>query len=91
VLINNLPASLWSFTLTMYFQLIYKSFEGKWFLKIYLIPILIGILTEFFQLIGTLPGTFDSMDILFYIIGGILAIILIISANKLDYNKKINL
>jgi len=57
---------------------------------IFIVPF-IAILSEFLQLFNLISGTFDFIDLLFYILGTIIPIILYIRTNNLNiynYEKK---
>lgn len=80
--IFSLPDGLWNFS---YVCLMFSIWEGAvntksiwWTL---LIPI-IAVLSELFQLINIVPGTFDSTDLIFYFFGFLLPFFLILKNNK---------
>ena len=85
-LLFSLPDGLWVFS---YVSLILWLWDNKlnginsvW---IFLIPF-VAIASEFGQLIGIVPGTFDITDLIFYILGTTLPIIIYtkqISINKI--------
>jgi hypothetical protein len=74
--IYSLPDGIWVYSLTSLMLIIWYgdvSILKYFWLSIGLI---IGLSIELCQLMGFYPGTFDKMDILFYIIGSITPIIL---------------
>ena len=80
--IFSLPDGLWNLS---YVCLMFSVWEGaintksiQWAL---LIPT-IGILSELFQLINIVPGTFDILDMMFYFCGFLLPFFLILKNNK---------
>lgn len=74
--IYNLPDGLWVFGLTSLLSEIWKdtnNFQSAiWMTS----PIIIAILHEFLQFNSSISGTFDIMDIFFYLIGYSLSLII---------------
>lgn len=73
----NSPALFWSFSFTCFLGVIWSfnfDFES---IGLFLIPMCLGIITEVLQEIGVIKGTFDIVDIILYIIGGLSGIFLI--------------
>jgi hypothetical protein len=66
-IINNLPDGLWVYSLTSLMIIIWKSYTWKSLIWI-CSGLLIAIILEIFQGIGMLSGTYDPIDIVFYII-----------------------
>ena len=85
-IIYSLPDGLWVYSLTSAIFLIWgNSFLT---LNIWLVIILlIAPLIEFMQYFGIFPGTFDLIDLLFYLIGSFLSL-LIIKLKLQNYEKK---
>lgn len=90
-IIYNLPDGLWLFSYTSLMINIWKNkmnYESIFW--IFIVPF-IAILSEFLQLFNLISGTFDFIDLLFYILGTIIPIILYIRTNNLNiynYEKK---
>lgn len=77
--IYNLPDGLWVFGLTFFLTTIWATnndFKANLWKKS---PIIIAVLHEFAQINSNISGTFDIMDIFFYLIGFLLS--LLISSN----------
>lgn len=69
--IYNLPDGLWIFSYTAISLEIWKhSITRQNIFWIFSIPI-IAVLSEFLQLFKIIPGTFDFLDVTFYILGTI--------------------
>lgn len=69
--IYNLPDGLWIFSYTAISLEIWKhSITRQNIFWIFSIPI-ITVLSEFLQLFKMIPGTFDFLDVTFYILGTI--------------------
>ncbi len=72
----SLPDGLWLFSYQCIVLIIWKFNLNKSSLFwLFILPVLF-ILVEFFQLYGILKGTFDWFDILFFIFGSLLPIII---------------
>lgn len=72
----NLPAGLWLFAYMFVIDAVWgkdKNHVSTYFL--YVLPLL-AIVSEFMQLVGLLPGTFDIMDLLSYISAILLFVII---------------
>lgn len=63
----NLPDGLWVYSLTSLMIIIWKSYTWKSLIWI-CSGLLIAIISEFCQSIGVLLGTYDSLDIIFYLL-----------------------
>ncbi len=63
----SLPDGLWVYSLTSLMIIIWKSYTWKSFIWI-CSGLLIAIISEFCQSIGVFPGTYDSLDIIFYLL-----------------------
>jgi hypothetical protein len=69
--IYSLPDGLWTFSYVSFMIWLWGiKINIKSFFWTYLIP-LIGIVSEFGQLLGIVPGTFDITDLIFMAIGSI--------------------
>ena len=77
-----LPDGLWIFSYVCFVLIIWKRKITKYSLLWILSLPLIFILCEFLQYYGCVPGTFDVFDIIFFIFGALLPILV---------NKKINI
>ena len=80
-IIYNFPAWIWTFSLTVLLGIIWNCKINKESLMVLLIPSLLSILSEIFQKINLLNGTFDYADLFFYLVGGISGLLAIISIN----------
>jgi len=70
--IYSLPDGLWVFSYTALSLEIWKfSITRRSFFWIFSIPI-VAVLSEFLQLFRIIPGTFDLIDVMFYLLGIIL-------------------
>ncbi|HRB97506.1 MAG TPA: hypothetical protein PKY67_07330 [Nitrosomonas sp.] len=69
----NLPDGLWVYSLTSLMIIIWKSYTLKSLIWI-CSGLLIAIISEFCQYIGVFPGTYDSIDIIFYLLAFGLAV-----------------
>lgn len=66
-IIFNLPDGLWVYSLTSLMIIIWKNHTWQslgWICS----GLLIAIISEFCQAIGILPGTYDPVDIVFYLL-----------------------
>ena len=86
----SLPDGFYMFSFVSILLLLWNNvFNKQSFLWIFSIP-LMGIVSELLQYTGLFPGTFDSIDVLFYTLGAILPLFLFRkSKNKLTTNKSI--
>ena len=74
--IYSLPDGLWVFSYVSGLMLVWDNHINKSnFFWIILIPFL-ALSSEFFQLFNLIPGTFDLIDMTFYLIGAVLPIII---------------
>jgi hypothetical protein len=87
-IIYNSPALIWSFSLTVLLGVIWENEINKRSLIFLITPSLLGIISEIFQKINLINGTFDYCDLLLYLIGGLTGILIIKSKNT---NQKIKL
>jgi len=87
-IIYNSPAWIWTFSLTVLLGIIWNYRVDKESILILLIPIILGVVYEISQKKEIINGTFDSVDIICYIIGGFSGIILI---RLLNHKHKNNL
>jgi hypothetical protein len=69
----NLPDGLWVYSLTSLMIIIWKSYTWKSLIWI-CSGLLIAIISEFCQFIGVFPGTYDPIDIVFYLLAFGLAV-----------------
>jgi hypothetical protein len=75
--IYNLPDGLWvfAFTYLVLFIFGFKFRKGFIFLTLFS-PIIISLISEIGQLYDFMQGTFDLLDVLFYLIGFLLPVLL---------------
>lgn len=82
--IYSLPDGLWVFSYIAVSLEVWKySFTKENFFWIFSIPFF-AVLSEFLQLFRIVPGTFDFIDIAFYLLGIILPCI----SSKINFNTK---
>ncbi len=86
-IIYNLPDLLWVFSFTSLLLIIWNKRIYKENILYLLFPMVIGVLSEFGQFLSIINGTYDTIDVIFYIFGG-LSSILIISKFKLNNYEK---
>lgn len=67
-LLYNLPDGLWLYSLLSVMIIIWRDVFTKHFLFWIILASLISLVSEIFQAIGIIPGTFDWWDILAYLI-----------------------
>ncbi len=80
--IYSLPDGLWiSSYVFLMFSIWGESLSAKSIIWLLLIPIA-AMLSEFGQLIDIIPGTFDPLDLICYMIGFCLPALLIVKYNK---------
>jgi hypothetical protein len=83
--IYNLPDGLWIFSYTAISLEIWKhSITRQNIFWVFSIPI-IAVLSEFLQLFKIIPGTFDFLDVTFYILGTISSFYIL---TKIIFNTK---
>lgn len=83
--IYNLPDGLWIFSYTAISLEIWKhSITRQNIFWIFSIPI-IAVLSEFLQLFKIVPGTFDFLDVTFYLLGTIFSFYI---STKIIFNTK---
>ena len=68
-----LPDALWAFSLASFVQVILSEFAYSKIIS-GLIAISCGVAWEFFQLLNVVSGTGDLMDVLMYLLAGLLSI-----------------
>ena len=82
-IIYNLPDLLWVFSFTSFLFIIWSKRIKKENMFYLIFPTGIGVISEFGQLFSIINGTFDTVDIIFYIFGGVSSILII---SKLKIN-----
>ncbi len=86
-ILYNLPDFLWVFSFTSILLIIWNyTISRANFIYIF-VPMLIGILSELGQFFSMVSGTFDKIDLLFYLFGGLTSIKMIAKLN-LKNNEK---
>ncbi|MCX6166139.1 MAG: hypothetical protein NTU73_14965 [Ignavibacteriae bacterium] len=83
-LINTLPGGLWAFSYSAFLLFIWNNEINTRNIFYFLFIPTVAILTEYFQSIGVVNGTFDILDIISYLAGAILP--LIIHFHKIKIN-----
>jgi hypothetical protein len=61
--IYSLPDALWTYALTISICLIWEGREGRSALAWTCLPLVVSVGSEFLQLAGCIPGTFDYRDV----------------------------
>ena len=72
--LNSLPAALFLYSLTSWFQIVWVDCYGKEWLFWISVALLVGVLSEVFQYYHLLSGKYDLMDVLFYVVAWILGV-----------------
>jgi hypothetical protein len=72
VLIYSAPDLLWTLSFCLIFSSIWKTSSRKYYWM--LLPLILGLSSEIGQVLGWVPGTFDSVDLLAYLFGWGIAI-----------------
>jgi hypothetical protein len=88
-IIYNLPDLLWVFSFTSLLFIIWNKRIEKENILYLLFPMGIGVLSEFGQLFSIINGTFDIMDVIFYVFGGLSSILIINKFKINNYEKTI--
>lgn len=86
-IVYNLPDFLWVFSFTSVILIIWDMKISKENIAYLFIPMGFGFVSEIGQFFSLVSGTFDKMDLLFYLIGGLTSIF-IISNIKTKHNEK---
>jgi hypothetical protein len=82
-IIYNFPAGLWTISYLILMQLIMKDSYGiNRILWIYALPLVLTIV-EIMQLCTFVPGTFDALDIIVYVIPIIISLLIDIQYEKI--------
>lgn len=87
--IYNLPDLLWTFSFTSLLFIIWNKRIKKENVFYLTFPMGIGVLSEFGQLFLITNGTFDIVDIIFYVFGGLFSILLIGKFKINNYEKTV--
>jgi len=88
-IIYNLPDFLWVFSFTSLLFIIWNKKIEKENVFYILFPMGIGVLSEFGQLFSIISGTFDKVDIIFYVFGGLSSIYIISKFKINNYEKTV--
>ena len=88
-IIYNLPDFLWVFSFTSLLFIIWNKKIEKENVFYILFPMGIGVLSEFGQLFSIINGTFDKVDIIFYVFGGLSSIYIISKFKINNYEKTV--
>jgi len=82
IIVYSLPDGLWvySFTATIFYVWNFKI--NNWSLLFSSVPVILGIGSELGQFFKIVPGTFDFIDIIFYLFGFILSISILTNQKK---------
>lgn len=82
IIVYNLPDGLWVYSFTAAILYVWKFQLNKWSIPFCLIPVILGVGSEFGQLFEMVPGTFDPLDAIFYTFGFILSVTILTSKRK---------
>lgn len=74
IIVYNLPDGLWIYSFTSAILFVWNYQLNRWSIPFCLLPLFIGIGSEIGQFINLIPGTFDILDIIFYLFGFLLSI-----------------
>jgi len=85
----NLPDLLWVFGFTSVMIIIWRSYKSKTKIFYIALPFLIGISSELIQFYNPKYGTFDFYDIVCYMLGSIMSIIILKNLNQPNNEKQI--
>ena len=83
-IINTVPGGLWAFSYTAFILLIWNMKITSHNIIYFIFIPAAGIVSEIFQLTGTIRGTFDYIDIISYALGAGLP--LLIHIRKIKFN-----
>ena len=72
--LDSLPAALFLYALTSWFQIVWKDCYGKEWLAWIAIALLTGVASEIGQYFQFLSGNFDSVDVIFYVVAWMLGL-----------------
>tara|TARA_B100001939_G_scaffold172312_1_gene148506 strand:+ start:6960 stop:7409 length:450 start_codon:yes stop_codon:yes gene_type:complete len=86
----SLPDGLWMFSYISILLVIWNNKVNKNNIYWILVVPIVAILCEFGQLFKFIPGTFDKFDIIFYILGVFIPILIYTNFIKNFKNEKIN-
>ncbi len=75
----SLPDGCWVYATTSWMMLIWGKLT-PWAL----VTVILSVGSEFGQLFGFLPGTYDSLDVIFYFLGFVFAVVIYEKANFID-------
>ena len=86
-IVYNLPDLLWVFSFTSLLLIIWNMKINKENIAYIIVPMGLGIISELGQLFSIMDGTFDKIDLLFYLLGGLTSVF-IFSKLKTNNNEK---
>lgn len=75
-LTNTVPGGFWTFSYTVFLMFIWNFSINRKNIFYYLIIPLAAVSSEFYQLAGLIPGTFNYFDIISYLSGAILPVLI---------------
>jgi len=85
----NLPDLLWVFGFTSVMLIIWNGIRSRIKIFYILLPVFIGLTSEFTQYFYPTFGTFDPKDLVFYSMGFLLSIIILKTINQSKNEKQI--
>lgn len=74
IIVYNLPDGLWVYSFTSAILFVWNYQLNRWSIPFCLLPVFIGIGSEIGQFINLIPGTFDILDVIFYLFGFLLSV-----------------
>jgi len=84
-IIYNVPDALWFYALLSAVIAIWEYKTSKNFIIWFAIVVLLSLLSEVFQSLKLIPGTFDYKDLIVYVIAGLLSLLQLRKSNKSYY------
>lgn len=87
-IIYNVPDALWFYALLSSVIFIWEYKASKNFIGWFVFVVLLCLLSEIFQLMKLIPGTFDYKDLIVYIITGLLSLLQLKKSYKSYYSKQ---
>jgi len=74
----SLPGGLWVYSMTAFMSLVWRDAQASFQKSAWVsVALVLGVGSEFLQVLQVVPGTFDPVDLVLYCFSGILALILI--------------
>jgi len=87
-IIYNLPDALWFYALLSSVMFIWEYKTSKNFIRWFVLILLLCLLSELFQQLKLIPGTFDYKDLIVYVIAALLSLLQLSKTNNNYYSKQ---